>query len=136
MVDKQYVVKSGLHAVPWLKDFIEELVQATSEVETRGSAIFTLAVLLAVEDPDIECVPTTMLTQGFVTACFRAAARTDQRAFFTHTDAERYLILAAQEMPPIQSSLLATGFCQTINQLGSHPWVRVVLLVKTWQLPV
>ena len=46
---RQYIVKSTLRAVPWLKEYIEKLVQATSELEARGSVVYTLALLRANE---------------------------------------------------------------------------------------
>jgi hypothetical protein len=51
---------------------IEKLVQATSELEARGSAVYTLALFRCLETE--VTVPHNMFEQGFITACMRAVA--------------------------------------------------------------
>ena len=44
----QYVVKSTLTVrYPWFKTLLEQLVQQVSELDCRGNAVFTLALLRA-----------------------------------------------------------------------------------------
>ena len=71
----QYVVKSTLSTVrsPWFKTLLEQLVQKVSELDCRGNAVFTLALLRARTKYGVR-LPQQFTSQTFINLCLRAVA--------------------------------------------------------------
>ena len=93
----KHVVKSTLHVVPWFQEWVEKIIQGTSELEARGTAIYTLSVLLAIENDGN--VPEKMCDQGFITACFRSMVPNKVTKYGPCDTSSRYLALATKHIP-------------------------------------
>ena len=105
MTEEIRVIKTILHAPPVVMKYINRLVLATSEIETRANAIYTLAILTANEE-EKEGIPSKMFDQSFMTACMRSAACTTEVQY--KCDASKsYLLRARRDVPqsPRQTSL-------------------------------
>ena len=122
---RQYTVKSTLHAVPWLKGYIEKLVQATSELEARGSAVYTLALLRATETFG-ENLPKQFFEQGFVTACLKSVRSDTPPKYSVNQQCLQYLVHARREVPPALTEVDLGGYCELVNSLGR----RYITMIK------
>ena len=70
---EQRCIKSCFHGPEIIRTCVNELVIATSELEARGSLIYTLALLRCSEQEGL--VPVEMFSQIFTTRCLGVARR-------------------------------------------------------------
>ena len=129
--EKQTVIKTTLRARPWFKTYLETLVQATSELETRGSAVYTLALLRA-HDTLGSNIPEEFFEQGFVTACIRSVSSNKQPVYAPNVQCLEFLREARQHVSPV-TTFDFTGFVQLTNQLGRR-YKTVILTSLTTHL--
>jgi hypothetical protein len=117
MVEDIRVIKTILRATPIVVEYINQLVLATSEIETRASAIYTLAILTANEEEKGD-IPPKMFDQSFMTACMRSAAYAGDVNYICDRS-KSYIVRAQCSVPPlIQEEFNFAKFSQLLNQLG------------------
>jgi hypothetical protein len=105
-----------LHTHPTLVHYIDELVQATSELEARGNLVYTYALLKCCEEE--QCPPPEMFSQGFITRCFGSVQHEQaNQLYVSSTLCTHYLQLARHHVPAM-STYDFKYLTQTINQLG------------------
>jgi hypothetical protein len=113
---EQRCIKSGFHGPEVIRTYVNELVIATSELEARGSLIYTLALLRCSEQEGL--VPVEMFSQIFMTRCLGVARGPEADARFRPSEiCQRYLVDALQHVPPMLDYDF-THFGQLYNQLG------------------
>jgi hypothetical protein len=113
---EQTCIKSILHGPEYIRTYLQNLVTATSELEARGSLIYTLALLRCNEQEDR--VPIEMFSQGFMTRCLGVAR--SSAAVIVYSPSEvctKYLKEARGCVPPVLDYDFS-HFNQLINQLG------------------
>ena len=113
--DDQSCVKTilGKNRCP-LWSTINDLVQATSEVECRASSLYTLALFRCFEDTGT--ISQAFFTQGFVKSCFVAVSTTNPAPFAPDPICEQYRREAMLHVPPVSFDFRLMG--QTINSLA------------------
>jgi hypothetical protein len=124
-------VKSALHGPKVIRTYINELVTATSELEARGSLIYTLAVLRCNEQEVV--IPVEMFSQGFMTRCLGVArgneagacARASAIVYRPSETCKRHLADARRHVPPV-SDYNFSHFTQLINKLGRRMHTMVM----------
>jgi hypothetical protein len=99
-------------------------VQATSELEARGIAVYTLALFRCLETEST--VPPNMFEQGFVTACMRAVA-SDKPVVYAPSAVCLHHPTDARQHVPAVASYDFKHLTQTINQLAR----RYTTMIKT-----
>ena len=115
-VQNHTCIKSILHGPAFVRSYINDLVVATSELEARGSLIYTLALLRCSEDHDI--VPNEMFQQGFMTRCIGVARSSTAKVEYAPNElCQRYLFEACEHVPAV-TGYDFKHFNQLINQLG------------------
>jgi hypothetical protein len=113
---EQRCIKSCLHGPKAIRTYINDLVVATSELESRASLVYTLALLRCSEQEGI--VPVEMFSQIFMTRCLGVVRSSEAQTRFRPSEiCQRYLTDALQHVPPI-SDYDFTYFGQLYNQLG------------------
>jgi hypothetical protein len=120
----QTVIKSTLRCSNLLYTIIGDLVQATSEMEARGSAVFNLAVFKTFEQEGE--LPKEIFEQGFVTACMRSVSTSKETVYRPSAICLKYLLEARNNVPEVPDfDFKRLG--QTMNQLGR----RYLTVIKT-----
>jgi hypothetical protein len=113
---EQLCIKSCLHGPDVIRTYINDLVIATSELESRASLVYTLALLRCSEQEGI--VPVEMFSQIFMTRCLGVVRSSEAQTTFRPSEiCQRYLTDALQHVPPM-SDYDFTHFGQLYNQLG------------------
>jgi hypothetical protein len=108
-------VKSILgHKQCSIRSSINTLVQLTSEVECRGSSIYTLALFRCLETHTF--IPAAFFKQGFVYSCFVAAGSKEPPPYKPDPICERFKQEAMLHVPTAGFDLKYMG--QTINALA------------------
>jgi hypothetical protein len=115
---EQRCIKSVLHAPDFIRSYINDLVIATTELESRASLIYTLALLRCSEREAL--VPVEMFSQIFMTRCLGVARSAGAQARFRPSEiCQRYLVDALEHVPPM-ANYDFTYFGQLCNQLGGE----------------
>ena len=97
-----------------LRSTIHSLVQITSEVECRGSSIYTFALFRCLETRTV--VPEAFLKQGFIYSCFAAALNADRPPYAPDPICERFKQEAMLHIPP--GGFDSMYMVQTINTIA------------------
>ena len=97
-----------------LRSTINELIQFTSEVECRGSSIYTLVLFRCFENHGV--VPLDFFKQGFVYSCFAAASTRSASTYKPDPLCDRYKQEAMRSIPPVGTERMYMS--QTINSLA------------------
>ena len=114
--EKTWCVKSILRGCPAILCTIRNLVIAVSELESRGSLVYTLALLRCNENE--ETVPAEMFTQGFMTRCLGSVTCETASSLFRPSEiCNRYLQQAREKVEPMDTFNFS-GLTQIINQRG------------------
>ena len=125
----QPCVKSILHGPKVIRSYINELVISTSELEARGSLVYSLALLRCNEQEAL--VPVEMFSQGFITRCFGSVSGQEARSVYGPSAiCTRYLQDARRHVPPVADYEFSC-FSQLINQLGRRMHTVMMTSLQT-----
>jgi hypothetical protein len=125
---EQRCIKSVLHAPDFIRSYINDLVIATTELESRASLIYTLALLRCSEREAL--VPVEMFSQIFMTRCLGVARSAGAQARFRPSEiCQRYLVDALEHVPPM-ANYDFTYFGQLCNQLGRRMHTMIMTSLR------
>ena len=118
-----------------LRSTINELIRFTSEVECRGSSIYTLALFRCLENHAV--IPPAFFEQSFIYSCFAAASRRNALPYKPDPMCERYKQEAMVSIPPVGTEhIMYMG--QTINALARRYLTAIknsfIMYMRTRQL--
>ena len=117
---EEYIVKTHLACLPFVKPVLEELLQRVSRIASYGSALYTLLVLKRFESgKPFTCAFTK---QSTVSACFRAVCARDpnrppQPVTYEDETVQRWINdVQSLMLPALTSWETDKGLKETLNQ--------------------
>ena len=137
-------VKHPYHGPKFFQDFIEDLVQQTSTMETLGCLIFSHALLLAYQRSPL-ALPPAFFNQGCVLAAFRAARDLTSPVLYQEPNGiiTRYLQEAQQFTREVvlfqllrQSDVPLENVPHAIKVISNHATGDLRLISASLQLPI
>ena len=116
MEEGERCVKTTLQST--LVSTINSLVQATSELECKGSSVYTLSLFRCFEDH--KAIPRSFFEQSFVYSCLTAVVKSKSGPAIYKPDplCERYRRESMQHIPPVDFNFNYLG--QIINSLAKR----------------